>query len=256
MNTPIVQIRRSDSHVAELVWTRPPNNFLDVDLLREICDALDMLDSENGCRVVVLAPGGKHFCAGSDLAGRKRTDDQDASSSLYAQALRLFNTKKPLIAAVQGAAIGAGLGLALAADFRVVADDVRLSANFSRLGYFPGFGLTATLPRLIGIQKASMLLYSGKRVQANEAIALGLADVAVPRTELRDAAFEFALQFAESAPLSVVAIRSRLRADIRASIAEVISCETGEQGKLRTTKDFLEGVRASAERRLPSFTAE
>jgi enoyl-CoA hydratase/carnithine racemase len=185
-----------------------------------------------------------------------RARDDTSVSELYREATRSFRTAKPIVAAVNGAAIGGGLGLALAADFRVVANDARLSANFSRLGYFPGFGLTVTLPRLIGAQKAAQLLYSGRRVAAQEAVALGLADAFAPRADLQAAVLEFAAEIAVSAPLSVMAIRSVLRADLPAAIGSAIARESGEQARLRTTQDFLEEVRASAERRSPLLSGQ
>lgn len=248
------QIRSAAPHVAEIVWSRPPNNHLDAELVRGIAEALEALDADPSCRAVVLAPEGKHFCGGANLAGRARSLDNDAAGELYRQALRMFRTAKPVVAAVQGAAIGGGLGLALAADFRVLSDDARLSANFSRLGYFPGFGLTVTLARLVGVQKASLLLYSGRRVPAQEALGMGLAEAIAARSELRSASIAFAAEIAGSAPLSVTAIRSRMRAGLAASVEAAIAFESAEQVRLRATKDFAEGVQASAERRPPSFT--
>jgi 2-(1,2-epoxy-1,2-dihydrophenyl)acetyl-CoA isomerase len=249
-----VRVCPAGPHVAEITWSRPPNNFIDAELTRGIADALQSLESDSSCRAVVLAPEGKHFCGGANLASRDRTQDTDAASALYREAIRLFKTTKPIVAAVQGAAIGGGLGLALAADFRVISDDARLSANFSRLGYFPGFGLTFTLPRLIGVQQASLLLYTGRRVRAEEAVDIGLAEMMVSRNELRSSSLTLAIEIAESAPLSVTAIRARMRADLAASVASAIAFESAEQARLRVTQDFREGVQAAAQRRPPSFT--
>jgi enoyl-CoA hydratase/carnithine racemase len=249
-----VEVRMAGAHVAELVWNRPPNNYIDAALVREIADTLERLDATPACRVVVLSPEGKHFCAGSNLAARDRARDDGAVSDLYGEAKRLFRTAKPLVAAVNGGAIGGGLGLALAADFRIVADDARLSANFSRLGYFPGFGMTATLPRLIGQQRAAQMFYSGRRVGAEEALALGLAERVALRAELRAAALAFAEEIAGSAPLSVMAIRARLRTGLAAAVDEAIALESAQQARLRKTRDFVEGVAAVAERRAPAFS--
>ena len=111
---------------------------------------------------------------------------------LYQQAVRLFRTKKPVVAAVQGAAVGGGLGLSLVADFRVASPDSRFTANFNRLGFHPGFGLSITLPRVVGPQKAALLFYTGRRIDGNEAHAIGLVDVLVPQDELRAAALSLA----------------------------------------------------------------
>ena len=247
------RIHQAGQHVFEIQWSRPPNNFIDAELARGIAQALEALDNEPDCRVVILAPEGKHFCGGANLTERDRARDTGAAGALYAEAVRLFRTAKPIVASVQGGAIGGGLGMALAADFRVVADDVRMSANFSRLGYYPGFGLTATLPRLIGSQQAAVLLYTGRRVKADEALKLGLAEKLVPREELRSASLAFAAEIAASAPLSVLAIRARMRGSLAQTVVEALAIESAEQGRLRTTRDFLEGVKASGERRPPVF---
>ena len=154
---------------------------------------------------------------------------------------------------MQGAAIGGGLGLALAADFRVVAPEARLSANFARLGFHQGFGLSVTLPRLVGHQRAAELLYTGRRVDGDEALAMGLADRLVPLDEVRDAAFAFAADIAASAPLAVESIRATLRGDLAEQVAAATDHEMAEQLRLRRTADFAEGAKAMSERRTPRF---
>ena len=113
-----------------------------------IADGLESLDDDPRCRAAVLCAQGKHFCAGADFSpegARYTTED------LYAAAVRIFRTHTPVVAAVHGAAVGGGLGLALAADFRIAAPEARFSANFARLGFHQGFGLSVTLPRLVGL---------------------------------------------------------------------------------------------------------
>ena len=157
-----------DGHVATVELRRPPNNFLDVDLIADLATALEALDEDANCRAIVLAAAGKHFCAGANL--KKRIDDEAAGDKkvvrrhLYHEARRLVQTRKPIVAAVHGSAIGAGLGLALVADFRVTCKEARLAANFAALGYHPGFGMTATMPRIVGAQCAQWLCYTGRRV--------------------------------------------------------------------------------------------
>lgn len=248
-----IDTRSAGRHVYEVVWSRPPNNYIDASLVRGIAKAAEALDRERDCRVVVFAPEGKHFCAGADLAGRDRAQDESAVSDLYREALRLFRTAKPIVAAVQGAAIGGGLGLAVAADFRVAADDARFAANFSRLGYYPGFGLTHTLPRLLGTQQAARVFYSGTRIDAARAAAIGLVDTVAPSARLREAALDFAAEIAASAPLTVQAIRARLRTGLADAVAASVEIESAEQARMRTTADFAEGVKATAERRQPGF---
>src|SRR5579859_802009 len=130
---------RVDGHVALLEIDRPPNNFVSVDLMRDLADALFDVDADKSLRVSVLASAGKAFCAGADLASPTGVGGEGMKgiNPLYVEAVRLFSAKKPIVAAIQGAAVGAGLGLALVADFRVVSPEARFTANFVKLGFHP-----------------------------------------------------------------------------------------------------------------------
>lgn len=242
----------TSGHVATVSFFRPPNNHVSAELLSDLADAFDAIDADPSLRASVLASDGRVFCAGADFgAGAQETgaDRTGFVESLYAQAVRLFAAKKPIVAAIQGAAVGAGLGLSLVADFRVVAHQARFAANFVKLAFHPGFGLTHTLPRLIGQQKASELFLTGRRVGGEEAIAIGLADRLAPLEDLRDAAQALAAEIAENAPLAVVATRATLRAGLADAVRAATTHEAAEQAVLRATDDFAEGVRAVAERR-------
>jgi enoyl-CoA hydratase/carnithine racemase len=162
-------------------------------------------------------------------------------------------TRTPVVAAVQGAAIGGVLGLALMPDFCVGAPEARFSANFARLGFHHGFGLSVTLPRLVGQQTAAELLYTGRRVKGEEAQGLGLCDRLVPLERVRQEAQAFAAEIAASAPLAIDSIRETLRGDLAAEIRRATDREKAEQDRLRKTEDFREGTRAMAERRAPEF---
>jgi enoyl-CoA hydratase/carnithine racemase len=248
-----------DGHVATVEMRRPPHNFFDSDLVAELGDAFERLDADPECRAVVLAAEGRSFCAGADFSKRMETGTlaegtrSAAGRHLYKEAIRLFRTGKPIVAAVHGAAIGGGLGLALIADFRVTCQEARFSANFNRLGFHPGFGLTATLPRLVGAQQAALLFYTGRRIAGDEARRIGLADLLVPQPEVRGAAQALAREIAQSAPLAVVSTRATLRRGLVEAIEAATERELVEQDWLRRTEDFREGVKAMAERRLPDF---
>ena len=249
-----------DGHVATIELRRPPNNFLDVDWIANLATELERLDDEPQCRSIVLAAQGKHFCAGGNL--RQRLDVEAAGQKfvaptrhIYKEARRLVATRKPIVAAVHGSAIGAGLGLAVVADFRVTCKEARFAANFTAIGFFPGFGLTITLPRLIGQQHARWLLYTGRRITGDEAYAMGLADRLVAQEDVRMAAHEMAAEIAKAAPLSVQATREALNADFIAEFRAATERESFEQNWLRETNDYKEGVKASSDRRDPLFTA-
>jgi enoyl-CoA hydratase/carnithine racemase len=247
-----------DGLVATVEIRRGPNNFVDTDMVAEIADALEDFDRTTDVRAVVLCAEGKHFCAGADFASRGPdgvSTTPKRGRHLYKEAQRLWRTHKPIVAAVHGAAIGAGVGLAVMADFRVTCPEARFSANFTRLGFHPGFGLTATLPRLIGMQRASWLMYSGRRITGEEALAIGLADHCVPLDQVRAKATELATEIAQSAPLAIVATRETLRRGLADAVAAATEREYEEQDWLRKTEDFREGIKATAERRLPEFKA-
>jgi 2-(1,2-epoxy-1,2-dihydrophenyl)acetyl-CoA isomerase len=155
---------------------------------------------------------------------------------------------------VQGAAIGGGLGLACSADFRVAAPEARFAANFARLSFHHGFGLTVTLPAIVGNQRALELLYIGRRLPGDEALGIGLCDRLAPLAEVRAAAREFAREIASSGPLAVRSIRQTMRGQLGDAVAAATEREDAEQIRLRATEDFSEGIRASAARREPKFT--
>jgi enoyl-CoA hydratase/carnithine racemase len=251
MEDPFVAVSMADGHVATVTLSRPPNNFFSTAMITELAEALEALDDDASCRVIVLAAEGKHFCAGADFSAAGPTA---STGDLYRAAVRLFRTRKPVVAVVQGAAIGGGLGVAMAADFRIAAPEARFSANFARLGFHHGFGLSVTLPAVVGGQHAAELLYTGRRISGDEAATIGLVDRVVPLDRLHATAADFAAEIAGSAPLAVQSIRATLRSDLADRVAVATDHELAEQERLRRTADFREGTRAMSERRPPKFT--
>ncbi len=245
-----------EAHVARVELHRPPHNFFDADLLADLAAAFAACDDERDCRAIVLCAEGRSFCAGTDFASAGAGDDGTRAARIYAEARTLFAVRTPVVAAVQGAAIGGGFGLALAADFRIAAPEARFSANFVKIGIHPGFALTHTLPRLIGPQRASLLLYTGRRLTGDEALAWGLVDQVVPLDALRIAATALATEIAEAAPLAVAATRATMRRTLGPAVARALARELAEQTRLRRTADHREGVRAASERRPAHFISE
>jgi len=243
-------------HVATVTLDRPPNNHVSVGLMRDLADALEAIDGDPEIRAVVLASAGKAFCAGADLVAPDGIGGTGMGgiNALYDQAVRLFSIETPIVVAVQGAAVGAGLGLALVGDFRVAAPEARFSANFVKLGFHPGFGLTHTLPQVIGQQRAALMFLTGRRVKAEEGLDWGLVDQVVPLPELIPTAQALAKEIAENAPLAVVATRKTLRGELAAAVRAATDHEHAQQTILRATDDFAEGVRAVQERRPGNFT--
>lgn len=245
-----------DGHVAIIELNRPPHNFFDVEMIAQIADELDRLQVDKRCRVVLLQASGSAFCAGADFS--KGNDARGARSAsrinpIYQEALRIFSFAKPIVAAIEGSAVGGGLGLALAADFRVSCVDARFSANFNRLGFHPGFALSYTLPALIGKQMAAWMLFTGARVNGERAKEIGLVDFIAPKLEVRAAAIALAREIATSSPRAVQSTRQTLKADSLSPIRNAISRESAEQSAQFAATDLMEGVKAMAERRAPVF---
>lgn len=256
-----VKVNMGARFVATVEIARPPNNYFDEQVIASLADAFEALDDDPLCRAVVLCSEGKHFCAGAafDPSATSATGSgggNRVATSLYAEAVRLFATRTPVVAAVQGAAIGGGLGLACFADFRVGAPEARLSANFARLGFHHGFGLSVTLPAIVGQQNALDMLYTGRRVKGEEAADMSLLDRLVPLDSLHAEATAFAEEIAASAPLAVDSIRQTMRGDLAERVRAATEHELAEQTRLQQTSDFAEGIRAAAHRSIPTFTGE
>lgn len=255
-----------DAHVMTVEIQRPPHNFFDHALIGQIADAFTEADGDPECRAIVLAAQGKHFCAGANFGSGKDDDSgsqdfteegfRNTTGILYREAARLFANTKPVVGAIQGAAIGGGLGLALVPDFRVASPEARFGANFVKLGIHQGFGLSVTLPRLIGPQAASLMLLTGRRIGGEEALRLGLVDVLTDPDKLRAEAARLAAEIAENAPLAVKSVRATLRADLAEAVARATEHELSEQQWLRATADAREGIRSVAERRPGNFQAK
>ncbi len=240
--------------IAKITIHRPPDNFFDSYLIQQIADAYEELDNIDDCRVILLSSEGKNFCAGANFSKDKDMHDKSHPySKLYDQAVRLFRTNKPVIAAIQGAAVGGGLGLALSADFRIACPEAKFSANFAKLGFHQGFGSSVTLPRVVGIQNSADMLYTARRVKGEEAFEMGLVDKLTTKETLLKESIRFASEIATSAPMAVESIRATVKGDLADQVEKVVSLELSEQIRLQKTDDFKEGIASSLERRDPKF---
>jgi enoyl-CoA hydratase/carnithine racemase len=246
------------NHVAVVEIQRPPHNFFDVLLIENLADAFDAMDEETECRSLVLAAQGKAFCAGANFSSGPSVLEQSdgkGRNPLYIAAVRLFSNRKPVVGAIHGAAIGGGLGLALVPDFRVTCPEASFAANFTKLGFHPGFGLTHTLPAIIGQQKAALMFYTGRRIKGDLAHEWGLADVLTSADQVRDEAIRLAQEIADNAPLAVMSVRATLRQGLTEMLTVVTDHEAKEQDWQRLTDDFQEGIKSVAERRPGVFKA-
>lgn len=246
-----VSVEKS-GHVARVTFAAPPHNYASPALLTLIADAIEAIDGDDMIRCSVLAAAGKSFCAGADLAGDDSIAGADGMAGigqLYVQAERLFRRRKPMVAAIQGAAIGAGLGLALTADFRVAGPAARFSSNFVRLGFHPGFALTCTLPRLIGVQHANWMMLSAARVKPDQALGWGLADELAIDGDVVAAAHAMAEAIAGNAPLALLSVRETMIGTLADDVIAAMRHEHAQQTLLKPTHDYQEGVASVFERR-------
>ena len=245
-----------DGHVAIVSFDRPPSNFADLALIQGIGAAFDTADADRHIRAIVLRSEGRVFCAGADLANANPVEkdvEEGRRNPFYVAAARLFGVQKPVVAAIQGAAVGAGLGLALVADFRVAGPHAKFAGNFVQLGFHPGFGISAVLERVVGRQRAALMLLTGRRIRAEQAADWGLVDVMASTDGLAHAALELAHEIAAGAPLAVQSTRATLRGDLAKLAEAATDHELAEQAWLQKTADFAEGVRAVNERRPGRF---
>jgi len=251
-----ISVELKPGHVGAMTIHRPPHNYISPSLTANIVDALRYLDDEPRCRAILFQAEGKNFCAGAmhdpdneETLIPNTTDVQRAWDLVAA----LFSNTKPVVAAIQGAVVGAGFGLSMIADFRVAADNARFSANFVKIGFCPGFGLPVTLPRTIGAQRTAFMFMTGRRFKAEEVAPWGLVDEVVPLEQLSQAAMALALELAGNAPLAMSSTRRRLREGLSAAVRAAQEIDSPEQTRLRFTEDHREGVVAYRDRRPANF---
>ena len=249
-------------HVATLTWNRPEQrNALTPTMLGETMDAVREAQDDAAVRVLVITGAGRAFCAGGDTKAMAHVVSTGSPDSLAGERLgqiqelqlSLRRFPKVVIAAVNGAAYGAGLDLACSADFRLAADTARFCEVYVRLGLAPGGGGAWLLPRIVGVTHALDLVLSGEPIDATEALRIGLVSRVVPAAELTLATREFARRFVLSAPRSVQIAKRTLYRGLEMSFEASLDFIRPHIAALRQTEDHKEGLRALQERRLPRF---
>jgi len=247
-------------HVGTLAFNRPERrNALSPLMLEETAAAVRAAQTDDGVRVLVMTGTGRAFCAGGDtksmaeVAGGPVPADREQVGQIQELQLLLRRFPKPLIAAVNGAAYGAGLDLACAADFRLAADTATFCEVYVRLGLAPGGGGAWLLPRLVGLTNALELVLSGEPIRADTALRIGLVSRVVPAEALTATTLEFAQRFVLSAPRGVQVAKRALYRGLDMSMEAALDFIRPQISALRQTEDHKEGLRALRERRLPRF---
>ncbi len=248
--------------VAHLRLNRPQSaNGMSVELLKALYNAIMLCHGTPGVRALLLTGEGKNFCAGGDVqafaARGKALPDyiRPATAHLQDSVLSLARLQAPVIVAVQGyAAGGGGFGLVCAADFVIAADSAKFLAGATRVAMAPDAGVSVTLPRLVGLRKATEILLTNPVIDAAEALRLGLVTKVVPDADLSSAARAMAEELAQGAPLALAATKRLLRTGMALGLEACLSEEARTVSELSGTADAREGLAAVIERRRPSFT--
>jgi 2-(1,2-epoxy-1,2-dihydrophenyl)acetyl-CoA isomerase len=254
-------LEKREGRVATLILNRPERmNALNANLVLALNDALTRVEADPEINVVVLAGAGRAFCAGGDLTvigkGRQENNITELQPILRAgmqMVLKIRTMRQPVIAAVHGAAAGAGMNIALAADIRVASDDATFGQNFAKVGLFPDYGGTFFLPRLVGPAKAAELFYTGEMIDAAEALRIGIVNRVVPLAQLETEAHTLAHKIANGPPLAIHAIKEVLFDRDKDELTELLDLEVEQQLKCFYSEDCSEGIRAFFEKRLPKF---
>ena len=244
--------------IAEIRLNRPQRlNAVVQQLYDELNAALDTAEQDPAVRVVLLSGAGRAFCVGADLkahkAGRTAFERREYLRGEQSVCRRLLLLGKPVVAAVHGYALGAGAEMAVASDFMLMAQTARIGFPEISLGNFLGGGVTALLPRLVGLAKARELVFLGEKISADEAVAIGLANRSFPDEGFADHCRQFALKVAGKAPFSMQLAKEQLNTASDRPLDATLTAELEGMMFCSTTKDWQEGIDAFAEKRQPMF---
>lgn len=253
-------IWEKEERIAIVTLNRPEKlNALNPQAFADLAGTLEAVEKEEGVKAMVMTGAGKGFCAGGDVEGHPvfTTDDPRVREKSIKDAQRvtllLQRMPKPVIAAVNGVATGAGLDLALACDIRIASEEARFAEIFVRAAAMPDMGGTYLLPRLVGLGKALELALTGDLIDAREALRIGLVNQVVPASELLSTAKALARRLAQGATQAQKLIKWAMYRGLGQSLEEALDNETQGQKLLLATEDVKEVARAFAEKRRPVF---
>lgn len=256
-----VLLESTHDGIAVLVMNRPERmNALNNELAAALNNTLQKIAKDTSIRVVVLTGAGRAFCAGGDLGaigkGRETNNVNQLEPLLRAgmgMVVTMRTMPQPVIAGVNGAAAGAGMNVALAADIRISAEEATFGQNFAKVGLFPDYGGTYFLPELVGPSKAAEMFYTGGMIDAKTALRLGLVSRVVPSPQLEAEVKSLAQKIAGGPPLAIRAVKKALFADQKEALERALENEVEHQMKCFASEDCLEGVHAFFEKRAPKF---
>lgn len=255
---PLVQFEQLGNGIGKITLFRPDAaNALSLALLDELSKTLNKIKAEQNMRVIILTGAGeKAFCSGADLKERKEMNDQEvkiAVSAIGNVINQIEAFPQPVIAAINGVAFGGGLEMALACDLRIASNHIKLGLTETSLGIIPGAGGTQRLPRLIGIGKAKELIYTARKISAEEAYKLGIVEHIVSKEKLMEKAMQLAEEMAQNAPLALVQAKSAINTGLETDLITGLKIEQLAYHALISTEDRQEGLRAFQEKRRPVY---
>lgn len=258
-----VLVDERDSGVAILTLNRPrAKNALNFELLNALSTGLSRAADSADVRAIVITGSGGSFCSGADLKSslaevQGNLGSLDKAIDLYHATIRaIVGAPKPVIAAVDGAAVGFGCDLALACDLRIASNEAYFQEKFVRIGLMPDGGGTFWLPRLVGMARAMEMMLTGESVPAARAAEIGLVNRVVPQSSLRDEALTLARSLAKGPPLAYAEIKAAVRASFGGTIDQALDREKTGQLKCLMSADCMEGVMAWMEKREAKFTGK
>lgn len=250
-------------HVATITLSRPERlNALSPQMREELHDAITTSNDNDHVRVIVITGAGRGFCSGGDVKAMNERNESGAGTALEeamvpardAAVLAMRDSRVPIIAAVNGAAAGAGMNIALACDIRIAADNAKFGQTFTRRGLHPDWGGTYFLPRLVGMAKACELIFTGKMIDAAEALRLGIVTEVTRLEDLMPTVRALAAEIAAGPPIAIRLARRAMYRNADSNLREALEYETFAQNLCRETEDSKEGVRAFVEKREPKFS--
>ena len=248
--------------IATITMNRPDRrNAFSPEMKDGMCRAILDATKDHKVRVLIITGAGRAFCVGGDVKAMAEKFDQPAARELrrestaggVALVVLLQQCEKPVIAAINGVAVGGGLDLALACDIRIASDQARFAEVFIRRGMIPAMGGTFFLPRLVGIDKACYLIFTGDMIDAREAERIGLVTTVVPHEELEVATMELAEKLAKGPPLAIQRAKHAIYEGLGMDLKSTLDYLTSVVEELRATEDHKEGARAFVEKREPVF---
>jgi len=246
--------------IATITLNRPDKlNAFTGPMLDAWATALAEAQADDGVNVIVVTGAGRAFCAGGDVArmGESRPTPLEHKNQLWEHVHRIPKAlealDKPVIAMVNGLAVGAGMGMCLMCDVRIASDEARFSTGYVRVGLVPGDGDTYFLPRLVGVSKALELLWTADFVDAQEALRLGVVNRVVPHGDLAQQTLDFAAQVANGPQVPIRMIKRLVYQSLRLDLRTHLDLVSSHMAVVRETADHAEGVAAFKEKRAPRF---